>query len=108
MTPAEIRNHTFDSLRDSLADRRRDVFRAFATLGAGTTEQLAARSGIGLLTLRPRVTELCAVGLLRCLDYVVEHGKRAGVYEAVTDPAQWAAWREEQFPADAQLQFGKL
>lgn len=108
MSPAEIRNHTFESLRDSLAERRRDVFRAFATLGAGTTEQIAARSGIGLLTLRPRVTELCALGLLRYLDFVVEGGKRSGVYEAVTDPAQWAVWREEQFPADSQLQFGKI
>lgn len=105
MTATDIRNANFETLRDSLAERRRDVYRAFVQFGPCTTLALADKSGIGLLTLRPRATELLELGLLCVAGEEHIEGKRHGVY-AATDRATWLAWREKNFPKDGQLQMG--
>lgn len=105
MTPAELRNHNFATLRDSLAERRRDVYRAFCDHGPATTFELSEKSGIGILTVRPRTCELAEMGLLCKAGERVENGKRVTVY-AITDRATWTAWRETIFPADGQMQMG--
>lgn len=105
MTATEIRNTNFNALRDSLAERRRDVYRAFADHGPCTTFELSEKCGIGLLSLRPRACELAALGLLCEAGDRIENGKHATVY-AVTDRATWLAWREQNFPPDGQLQMG--
>lgn len=105
MTPAELRNTNFNSLRDSLTERMLDVYRAFKQFGPCSTAQLAEKSGIGLLSLRPRATDLHGLGLLCEAGERIENGKRATIY-AVTDHATWRAWRDTNFPADGQLQMG--
>lgn len=105
MTPEQIRNATFESLRESLADRLRDTYRAFVDHGPGTTFQISERSGMGLLTLRPRATDLLQLGLLDLAGHTVENGKKCGIYYAVT-PATWLDWRRQNFPTEAQTQMG--
>lgn len=105
MPPAELRNHNFDTLRASLAARCAEVYAAFVQFGPGTTKQLAERSGIDLLTLRPRTTNLKQLGLLECVDCAILSGKAHGIY-AVRRPQDWLAWRAEQFPISGQLQMG--
>jgi predicted transcriptional regulator len=105
MTPAELRNHNFATLRDSLAERRRDVYRAFCDHGPATTFELSEKCGIGLLSVRPRACELAELGLLCKAGERTENGKKATVY-AVTDAETWTEWRDENFPADGQLQMG--
>lgn len=105
MTPAELRNTNFQRLRNSLAERMLDVYRAFEQFGPASTAQLAEQSGIGLLSLRPRATELHGLGLLCEAGERIENGKRATIY-AVTDRGTWERWREQNFPADGQLQMG--
>ncbi len=105
MTPAELRNLNFAQLRDSLAERRRDVYRAFCDHGPATTFELSEKCGIGILTVRPRSTELAELGLLCKAGERVENGKRVTVY-AATDHKTWTEWRDKTFPADGQLQMG--
>lgn len=105
MNPAELRNHNFETLRASLAARCAEVYAAYVQFGPGTTKQLAERSGMDLLTVRPRTTNLEQLGLLECVDCVLVGGKAHGIY-AVRHPQAWLAWRAETFPTDGQLQMG--
>lgn len=105
MTATELRQHNFNTLRDSLAERRRDVYRAFCDHGPATTAELAARTGIGLLSLRPRACELAQLGLIFESGEKLENGKRATIY-ACASAAGWTTWRDENFPADGQMQMG--
>jgi hypothetical protein len=65
MKPSEIRDANYEQIRATwLAAKRWDVYCAFLKHGPGTTRQVATESGIDLLTLRPRVTELCEFGFV--------------------------------------------
>lgn len=101
--PADIRNATWHSLQQSLRGRRLQVWRAWRRFGIGTTRQLAAHSGLDILTVRPRTTELCQLGLLFCaFTHISDDGIAEGVYRPMT-AAEWYEWRSHQFPTDAQL-----
>lgn len=93
MTPTDYRNATFASLRDELTDLRRAALQAWATHGPGTTAQVAAHSGLSLLTFRPRTTELGQCGLVECIG----RAGHSGVYQVTTADA-WAAWQQENHP----------
>lgn len=67
-----------------LREARAAVYLALYAGGPGTTEEIATRAGLGLLTVRPRVTELVQDGLAR----LVGRAGRCGVYEAVP-PAEY-------------------
>jgi hypothetical protein len=95
MKPVDLRNETFESLQGRLNADLKTVLQGYKDYGPCTTEGLAlvfqAQSkGIGLLTVRPRTTDLCALGLV-VLD--VEETRRlkaaekirCGVYRAATD-----------------------
>lgn len=79
MTPAQIRDAVWADLQANLNERRRAVYEAFKKYGPATTLQIAAIAGIGLLTLRPRTSELMEMGLLECVGRLPE----GGVYKAV-------------------------
>lgn len=90
-TPIDFRNETYEGLRQKLPRLRREVYAAWVVHGPGTTRQLAARSGIDILTFRPRTTELVQVGLVKCIGG--EEGE--GVYQAVCE-TEWECWRRDQ------------
>jgi len=86
LTPSEIRDRDFAQLRGGLREWCVRVYAAFDKFGPGTTRQVAERSGIALLTLRPRACELYAEGWLEC----VRREGHEGVYQALT-PVERAA-----------------
>jgi hypothetical protein len=88
MTPQQIRDSSFESLRSGLEPKRRAVYAAWARHGPGTTRQVAAAAGINLLTFRPRTTELLEVGLVELVGRAVHEG----IYRA-RNLAQWEHWR---------------
>jgi hypothetical protein len=91
MTGVDYRNLTFQGLRDRLDESKREVYTAWVVHGPGTTRELAEKSGIDLLTFRPRTTDLGKVGLVR----VCGGRNGEGVYEAVPRE-EWELWRESQ------------
>lgn len=102
MKPIDYRNETWDSLQQRLEGLRLAVYRAWEQHGPGTTRQLAERSGIDLLTFRPRSTELYQLGLLRLVNQ--EPGAGEGIYEAVPMAVAQAQFeREKQNRINPQL-----
>jgi predicted transcriptional regulator len=89
MTPTEIRNKHFAEIRATLSDRREAVYCAWVIHGPCTTRMLAQLSGIDLLNVRPRTTDLCDLGLVEC----VGTAKGEGVYKA-RKQAEWESWRD--------------
>lgn len=68
MKPTDFRNATFWSLRGELEGLRRQTYEAWRKYGPGTTREIATKSGISILTLRPRSTELLQIGLLEICE----------------------------------------
>ena len=103
MTPIDFRNATFESLRARLNVARSNVYEAWLTHGPCTTRQLAIASGIDLLTLRPRTTELYQLGLVTLApdsqrespSVALAKEGHEGIYIARTQP-DWETWREFQ------------
>ena len=89
MKPIDFRNEKFASLRDRLHNSRAQVYLAWVKHGPGTTRQVAERSRIDILTLRPRTTELLQMGALTVEGSAHEPGQ--GVYRARSLP-EWEQW----------------
>lgn len=97
MKATDFRDATFQGLRGDLAGMRKAVYEAWMVYGPGTTRDVAAKSGIDLLMLRPRTTELVQCGLL-IVDPKLQvpadgHQGREGVYRAAY-ASEWERWRE--------------
>jgi hypothetical protein len=81
MDPIDYRTVTWKELQDRITGLRYRVYRAWQELGPGTTREIAARSGIDILTFRPRSTELYQLGFLILDD---TEGGNEGRYRAAT------------------------
>jgi len=88
MTPADLRDLTWESLQPRLTGQRLAVLAAFRERGPATTEQMAAKIGMSILTFRPRTTELCQLGLV----YLVDRDHSQGIYAAVPPAEARAAF----------------
>ena len=98
MKPIDFRNNTWADVQDRFAEGlRREVYRALETHGPSTTRDLAERSGIDILSLRPRVTELYQLGLVELQNPESRGGE--GVYRVV--PWVIAQARFEKAKAEA-------
>jgi hypothetical protein len=62
MIPSQIRDLNWHDLQSRLSGLRASVYEALRMHGPCTTRQLAAKAGLDILTVRPRVTELCQLG----------------------------------------------
>lgn len=82
MKPIDFRNATYADLQERLTGLRQAVFNAWLRYGPCSTEHLAEVSGISVLTLRPRTTELVQLGFVRLADRQPEKG--TGTYRAAT------------------------
>ena len=67
MKAIDYRNHTWEHVRGHLSGLRMQVYTAFVHHGPGTTREISAKSGISILTLRPRTTELLQLGFIEIL-----------------------------------------
>ena len=102
MKPIDYRNETWDDVRERVDLLRQAVYRAFEIHGACTTRQLAEKSCIDILTLRPRVTELCQLGLVELVNPDSRGGE--GVYQAVPWVVAMARFEKEKARAtEAQI-----
>lgn len=80
MKPTDYRNATWADIESGLSGRRAQVYFELSRIGPCTTAELAACSELSILTVRPRVTELCQMGLARLANDKKGH---EGTYEAV-------------------------
>ena len=80
MKPVDYRNETFAGIKGRLFGQRLAVYEAWKQFGPCTTAQLAERSGLSILTLRPRTTELFQLGLVICTG-----GHSEGIYRAASE-----------------------
>lgn len=88
MKPVDYRNETFQSLLGRLSGQREAVLAAWSAHGPCTTERLAELSGLSILTLRPRTTELYEMGFVKLVEEEDggdrPRGRRGGVYRAAS------------------------
>lgn len=84
MKPIDYRNETFEAIQArGLVSERLAVYKAFQQHGPGTTRSIAQKSGIDILNLRPRATELYQLGFLKLVEQ--ELGSAGGgTYRAYT------------------------
>jgi DNA-binding IclR family transcriptional regulator len=94
MKPVDFRNETFDQVRERVEGQRAAVLGAWAQHGPCTTRELADRSGISLLTLRPRTTELVELGFVRLAETQTVKGE--GTYRAATPAEAASSFRAAQ------------
>lgn len=66
MKPIDFRNATWMDLRKRLQGARQRVYGELQKHGPCTTRQLAARSGMDVCSVRPRITELLELSLVEC------------------------------------------
>jgi predicted transcriptional regulator len=88
MTPTVYRDMTWEEIKGRLADERLRVYHALQTWGPCTTRQLAKLMDRDILTVRPRVTELCQMGFAAEAEVTPERrfldgAAREGYYRAV-------------------------
>ncbi len=92
MNPIDFRNENFAQISSRLSAQREAAHRAWLAHGPGTTRDVAAKSGIDILSFRPRTTELYQIGLVLLTEG--EHGNE-GVYRGrFLD--EWETWCNEQ------------
>jgi predicted ArsR family transcriptional regulator len=89
MKPIDYRNETWDQMRARVDKVREAVYLALDRHGPCTTRQLAQKSSIDILTVRPRVTELYQIGLVELAN--AESRGDEGVYRTVP----WAVARSQ-------------
>lgn len=102
-TPEDFRDQNFESIHGLLESQRLAVYEAWVKHGPGTTREIAVKSGIDLLNVRPRTTELVQIGLVQLSTLNSQLSTpHEGTYEAVTRE-QWARWRETRVSGQQQL-----
>lgn len=80
MKPTDLRNATWRDVLTHLTDDLVRVHLAWQAHGPGTTREIAQKSGISLLTFRPRTTDLYKLGLV----VLVDSDSANGIYAART------------------------
>ncbi len=96
MKPADLRNATWREVQEHLNDDLVRVHLAYVQFGPGTTRAVSERSGISLLTLRPRTTDLFQLGLVKL---VAKATGNEGVYAHVDYTTAGQKWDSGDRPA---------
>jgi predicted transcriptional regulator len=77
--PTTIRNQTWDSIQERLTGDRFQVWQALCASTPVTTRELAGIMGRRCEDVRPRVTELCQMGLAVCIGRTNKEGRYQGI-----------------------------
>lgn len=99
MKTTDPRDLTWEELRDELSGLRSRIWEWLRSFGPATTSQISECMEIQLLTVRPRICELAALGFVECIG----RDGREGVYKAVTLAARQARHEEDLRESSAQL-----
>lgn len=94
MKPIDYRNANFEEILEGLTESCQEVWEAWRKHGPGTTREIAEKSGIDLLTLRPRTTDLFQVGFVVLVDTAKK--SRQGQYRAASEAEALADFRRRQ------------
>jgi DNA-binding transcriptional regulator YhcF (GntR family) len=102
MQTIDYRNESFEQVRARVDGLRETIWKHMMTRGeALTTRQIAAETGIDILTVRPRVTELVQIGFAE----VDGLAGREGRYRAISDFVARRTYEQAKARAtEAQLQ----
>ena len=79
MRAIDARNETWQGMMNCFAGLRKTVYQKFMLYGPCTTRRLAELSGIDLLTVRPRTTELIELGFV----VMIGSDRGNGIYKAI-------------------------
>lgn len=101
MNTTDPRNLTWQEIQGTLHGAREAVHGWLLRHGPATTTQISEALGMGLLTVRPRVSELCAWGFAEC----VGRGKREGIFRAITITEAQAAHERSQVESQTNFKF---
>jgi hypothetical protein len=101
MSPSAIRDLNWQQLSEHVHGLRQSVYEALRQHGPCTTRQLAAKSGLDILSVRPRVTELCEMGFAVLEEnphsaLCTPHSPREGIYRACSYQEAAAAHGQRQ------------
>jgi len=83
MKPVDYRDATWADLQSRVEGLRAEVLASLRAKGPCTTRELAQRSGVDILTVRPRITELVQLGLVDVVD--ADKPAREGRYYALPE-----------------------
>lgn len=101
MEPIDYRNATFAEVKKRIRGARAAVLAAWQKHGPCTTEELAERSGLSILTLRPRTTELYQLGFVE----LASSQAGAGIYRARSaGAAEYDFWKRKEAARKSQLE----
>lgn len=85
MKAIDCRAETWEEVIKRVNGLRMEVWRLLWNYGPCTTRALTFKSGsLSVLTIRPRMTELCQLGLARYVGRHKDLWTSEGVYEAVS------------------------
>ena len=98
MKTTDVRNLTWQEIRGTLGGMRELIHAWLLTHGPATTKTIAGELNLNLLSVRPRVSELCAWGFAECVGTV---DRWDGLYRAVT--VYEAQARHEESLRESQL-----
>jgi DNA-binding MarR family transcriptional regulator len=112
MEPIDYRNATFEELKSRLNETRIKVYHALQTHGPCTTRQLAEKSGIDILSVRPRVTDLMQLGYAELAFIEKAVGEKPGrslrrhegIYRALSDAEAFKLFSQHQAEARREQQ----
>lgn len=105
MKPIDYRNTTFNELKGQLHGMRVAAYEAYLDHGPGTTRQVAEASGMDILTLRPRTTELLQLGFLELVPEKEDgHRSKEGTYRALPESAALGLFLRRQHEATRETQ----
>lgn len=91
MKPVDLRNATWAEVQQHITSDMLRVHAAWRNFGPGTTREVAERSGISLLTFRPRTTDLYKLGLVECTGSQGNEGVYVfRTYEEAEAAAKWS------------------
>lgn len=84
MKAIDCRAETWENVLKRVGGIRIEVWHLLRDHGPCTTRVLALKSGtLSVLTVRPRITELCQLGMAKCVGRHKDLMTSEGVYEAI-------------------------
>lgn len=113
MKTTDYRDMTWEQVRGHLVEDRLKVYDSLMVWGPCTTRQLAAFMGRDVLSVRPRVTELCQMGFAVEAEVAAEKRRadgaaREGYYETVPMALAESAHKFGRCGVQAELKLGGM
>jgi len=95
MNATRSRDETYDGVRAALPSLRARVLDALEAAGRATGYEIAERTGLGILTVRPRLTELSQAGLVVACGRV-RRGRISETVWRVASKEEWMKWNRTE------------